>query len=270
MTTTYNVTGDVSGIANLTPQAQTAVDLASGVLPFEIPNPIVFPGGFPELGANAGTFNTNLELPDPNNPPAELQVTLNVVSDATGFDTSADLSETINAVAVANGTTPIIDATTDQALEAAGVITIDDGLELANDVFDLDFTGTGILTTPTGTTPFNFEYVQTESIETNYVRVFGYDPLVVGGLDDGVSTLTVDQNSSQFSVDVIPSEVLIFAQELDATQTPGFPVVSGMVETVIQTGSENGLFTMDPVTGVEEFALATGSAALNATITPVI
>ncbi|MGQ4650642.1 hypothetical protein [Lyngbya aestuarii] len=268
-TTTYNAVGNVSGTANLTPQAQTAVDLASGVLPFQIPpNPIAFPGSFPELGPNAGNFNTTFTLP---NDPAQyedgqIEVNLDIVGAAIGFSPEADLSDTINAVAAENGVGVIIDPTTDQALTAAGVQSVRQGLELVNDVFDFDLVGTGTLTTPTGSTPLNFEYIQTDSVDTSYLRVYGYDPLVVGGLDDGASTLALN---GDFTVDVLPGQVLAFAQALEATQTPGFPAVGGTVGEVVTIGRDQSLFTPDPITGVEEFQLATGNAMLNATLTPV-
>ncbi|HEY9612306.1 hypothetical protein [Allocoleopsis sp.] len=124
--------------------------------------------------------------------------------------------------------------------EAAPVI------EALDDVFNVQFAGSGNLTSTTGTTDFTVEYQN----DTNSFVIDGVNPLVVAGALSGPATMTAE---ADFSVDLVLSEFV------KATNLLGITLPSDV----------SNFLTLSQAFGINEIELASGSISLETTTIPV-
>lgn len=152
--------------------------------------------------------------------------------------------------------TPVLDLLSDfgitvpnsvlEILDALDITDANSAIEVVDNLFDLELTGSGTLTSEAGTTGLNFNYLG----EQNTFVIDGFDPTVVEGSLVGPSTITAE---GDFSVDLVLSE---------------FVNVTNLLEIDLPSNVDSFL-AWAQLFNINQIEVASGSFSLDATTVPV-
>lgn len=131
-------------------------------------------------------------------------------------------------------------------LDALDITDANSVIEVVDDLFDVELAGSGTLTSVTGSTDFNFEYLG----EENTFLIDGFNPAVVAGSLGGSSTITAE---GDFSVDLVISEFV------NLTNLLGIDLPSNV----------DSFLAFAQVFNINQIELASGSFSLDMTTVPV-
>lgn len=178
------------------------------------------------------------QLPAGDISDGDITIDLPLISNVFGLNPDTSVLDLLGnfGITVPNSVLAVFDAL--EITDANSAIGVFDNL------FDVELAGSGTLTSVTGTTDFNFNYLG----EENTFLIDGFDPIlpivVAGGLV-GASTITAE---GDFSVDLVISEFV------NLTNLLGISLPSDLVPLLTQ---------------IESIELASGSFSLDMTTVPV-
>lgn len=127
--------------------------------------------------------------------------------------------------------------------DALEITDANSAIEVVDNLFDVELAGSGTLTSVTGATNFNFEYLG----EENTFLIDGFDPTVVAGSLVGASTITAE---GDFSVDLVISEFVNLTKLLgiDLPSTVDILLASAQFAGINEIELGSGSFSLDMAT----------------------
>lgn len=127
--------------------------------------------------------------------------------------------------------------------DALEITDANSAIEVVDNLFDVELAGSGTLTSVTGATNFNFEYLG----EENTFLIDGFDPTVVAGSLVGASTITAE---GDFSVDLVISEFVNLTNLLgiDLPSTVDILLASAQFAGINEIELGSGSFSLDMAT----------------------
>lgn len=189
----------------------------------------------------------------------DITIDFPLISNVFGLNPEASVLDVLGnfGITVPNSVLAILDAL--DITDANSVIGVVDNL------FDVELAGSGTLTSVTGTTDFNFEYLS----EQNTFLIDEFDPTVVAGSLVGSSTITAE---GDVSVDLVISEFVNLTNLLgiDLPSNVDLFLASAQVLDINQIEVASGSFSLDattvpvsaPIAGYTDLVSAAGDPTL--------